>query len=769
MDRIEETTNVLRQINKFNSKEISDDVLIKSVCDYFNEIKNDSLNQSDLKFLKYISNVAGIPHYFDILNSQFNQETEIEEYNLNTFSSLLYESTLYTNENLKVHKYQMKIMDLFQTGKLNRYFLSASTSFGKTHIVFEIIKKMNYRNVVLIFPTIALLSENLEKLISDENYEYFRRKYKIHTLSEVTEFEENNLFIYTPERFLSFKEKNPTSIIFNFAFIDEIYKIDNEYLLDDEVKENERDVAYRLSVFYALENNVDVLLAGPYIDFYDSQKTGYNDSFDKFLTQNEIELINYNQYEIVSKSFKDIKSKKHIDIDKFLEFDFETNKKTDRLIEIVKKINEINENTIVYCSTRNYTETYATTLLESDVFNNHSDTDYSDFIKHISKNFSRDWTIIKALQKGIGVHHGLIPKYIQKEIISLFNSGQLKVLLSTTTITEGVNTSAKNLIVLHSKKGDKELKKFDAKNIAGRAGRFLYHYSGRVIVLQNDFMKAIESEPEGIKHKNYDLQAPKDEIDLFYSKDEFLSQADQDRKTDIKAEQEKRGIPDEIFILYKVVSRLDKITLYDEIKKLSVSEIESIKTLIRVINYKMDIDYDGFQVILKVIRPIVKNQKLIFLIDYKGLNGEFSTLTHLLHFYLTGGFIGSIKYKISQNVKIDKAISDTAEFVYNTLKYQVVKYLGVFNIMYRFIQAQDNATEFEDISGIDRLLVKLEYNALTENGRIASDYGVPSSVVEYYENTDKSKDIKANFDNYEMKIFDRIETIINGTDKSTNA
>jgi hypothetical protein len=769
MDRIEETTNVLKQINRFNSKEISDDILIKAVCDYFNEIKNDSLHQSDLKFLKYISNIAGIPHYFDTLKTQFNQEIGIEEYNLNTFSSLLYESTLHTNENLKVHKYQMKIMDLFQTGKLNRYFLSASTSFGKTHIVFEIIKKMNYGNVVLIFPTIALLSENLEKLISDNNYEYFRGKYKIHTLSEVTEFEENNLFIYTPERFLSFKEKNPTSIIFNFAFIDEIYKIDNEYLLDEEIKENERDVAYRLSVFYALENNVDVLLAGPYIDFYDSRKSGYNGSFDKFLIQNKIELINYNQYEIVSKSFEDIKSKKHIDVDKYLEFDFETNNKTDRLIEIVKKINEINENTIVYCSTRNYTESYAKTLLESDIFNNHSDNDYSDFIRHISENFSRDWTIIKALQKGIGVHHGLIPKYIQKEIISLFNSGQLKVLISTTTITEGVNTSAKNLIVLHSKKGDKELKKFDAKNIAGRAGRFLYHYSGRVIVLKNDFMRAIESEPEGIKHKNYDLQAPKDEIDLFYSNDEFLSQEDKDRKINIKAEQEKRGIPDEIFNLYKVISRLDKIIIYDEIKKLTSSEIEFIIVLIRKIQYKMDIDNDGFQTILNVIFPIVKSEKLKFLISEKDRNGQYSILTHLLHFYLVGGFMSSVTFKITQGKTIDKSISETADFVYNTLKYQVVKYLGVFNIMYRFIQAQENNKAFEEITGIDKLLVKLEYNALTENGRIASDYGVPSSVVEYYENKEKSKDIKANFDNYEMKMFDRIETIINGTDKSTNA
>lgn len=767
MDRIEETTNVLRQINKFNAKEISDYVLIKSVCDYFNEIKSDELNQSDLKFLKYISNVAGIPHYYDLL-SKFNQNIEIEEYNLNTFSSLLYESTLHTNENLKVHKFQMKIMDLFEPQKLNRYFLSASTSFGKTHIVFEIIKKMNYDNVVLIFPTIALLSENLERIISDVNYNYFRDKYKIHTLSEVTEFELNNLFIYTPERFLSFKEKNPTTINFDFAFIDEIYKIDNEYLLDEELKENERDVAYRLSVFYALKNNVDVLLAGPYIDFHNSKKRDYNSSFDSFLLQNKIELINYNQYEIVSKSYNDIKSKKHIEVDQYLEFDFISNKKTDRLIEIINKINQINENSIIYCSTRNYTENYATTLLDSNIFENHSDSNYIDFINHISKNFNKDWTIIKALRKGIGIHHGLIPKYIQKEIISLFNAGHLKVLLSTTTITEGVNTSAKNLIVLQSKKGDKSLKKFDAKNIAGRAGRFLFHYSGRVIVLQNDFMKAIESEPEGIKHKNYDLQAPKDEIDLFYSNDEFLTKADQDRKVSINEEQEKRGIPNEIFNLYKVVSRLDKIIIYDEIKKLTDVEIESIKNLISVINYKMDIDYDGFQVVLKVIRPIVKNQKLEFLIDYKGVNGEYSTLTHLLHFYLTGSFIGSVKYKMSQNIKIDKAISDTAEFVYNTLKYQVVKYLGVFNIMYRFIQTQRSNVTFDDVNGIDRLLVKLEYNALTEYGRIASDYGVPSNIIEYYENPQNAIQIMANFDNYELGIFDKIEEIINRTDKNTN-
>jgi len=763
MDRIEETTNVLKQINKFKSNQITNDVIVKSVCDYFDIIKSDNLNQSDLKFLKYLSNAVGIPHYYDLLDT-FNQTIEIDDFNLNTFSSFLYESTLHTTETRKVHKYQMDILNLFEHNQKNRYFLSASTSFGKTHIVFEIIKKMNYKNVVLIFPTIALLSENLERLISDESYSYFREKYNIHTLSEITEFGDNNLFIFTPERFLSFKEKSPNLIAFDFAFIDEIYKIDNEYLLDEEIRENERDVAYRLSVFYALDS--DILLAGPYIEFYNQQKRGYNGSFDNFLSKNQILLLNYNQFEIVSKAYNDIKTKKHIEIDKQLQFDFQSNSKNERLIEILKQIKAIGENSIIYCSTRAYTENYAKKILESGVFESHSNTIYLDFINHLSKNFNKDWIVVKSLEKGIGIHHGLVPKYIQKEIISLFNNGYLNVLLSTTTITEGVNTSAKNLIVLHSKKGDKELKKFDAKNIAGRAGRFLYHYSGRVIVLQNDFMKAIDSEPEGIKHKNYDLQAPKDEIDLFYSNDEYLSESDKTRKINIKIEQDKREIPDEIFNLYKVVSRFDKITIYDEIKKLTTSEINNIKELIRTINFRMDIDYDGFQSVLKVIRLIVKNPKLQFLIDYKGEANEYSTLTHLTHFYLTSGFSGSVKYKMA-NMSVDKAISETAEFVYNTLKYQVVKYLGVFNIMYRFIQSQKTNKSFDEVTGIDRLLVKLEYNALSDYGRIASDYGVPSNVLDYYESLDdeaKSDELKSNFDNYEKSIFNKVERVIKGTD-----
>lgn len=762
MDRIKETSDLIIKLNHFKKGELKDYEFINSVCLYFDLIKNESLTQNDFKFLKFIANSAGIPHFYNILK-QFDQKPNIDSFDLNTFASLFYESTLHTDENSMLHKFQKEILDRFKLNKQNRFFLSASTSFGKTHIVFEIIKKMCYPNIVLIFPTIALLSENMERILSEPNYAFFREKYSIHTLSEVKELGKRSIFIYTPERYLSFIEKSQHNIDFDFVFVDEVYKIDNDYLIDEQVKENERDVAYRLAVFYALYKNADVLLAGPYMDFGIPESPDYNPSFNNFLTDNGIELINYNDYEIVNKTYIDIKRKKSYPEDSQFNVIYPNDNKKDRLLRTVNAIISIPQNLIIYCANRgnNGVEYYANVIINSGTLNNHSCIKYQELIDHISSNFTDEWILIRALKKGIGIHHGLIPKYIQKEIISLFNNGYIKVLISTTTITEGVNTSAKNLVVMHSKKGSKDLKKFDAKNIAGRAGRFGYHYSGRVIDLSSSFREIINSNNEILKHKNYDINAPKDEIDLFYSNNDYLSVDDIAKRTNILIEQTKRNIPDEILSQYKVVSRLDKIKVYDSITKLSVDDFDQVKDLIKHINHKLDIKYDGFQIVLDTILPIVKNKDLKFLIEFKGKRGEHSMLTNLVHYYLTEGFKGSVQYQLSIGKSIDESMSLTAKFVYNTLKYQTVKYLGVFNLMYKYYISKQTNQKFEDVSGLDKLLLKFEHNALTDEGRMASDYGVPSIIVDYYENENKRDVIKSKFDNYELSSFKKIEKIIN--------
>ena len=104
MDRVEAATSIVKDLNLFLSDSINDYDFIKKVCDYFDKVKGLELSASDLKFLKYISNVAGVPHYYDLLLSKFNSAEDFEHYDLNTVSSILYESTLHIDEKIKIHK-----------------------------------------------------------------------------------------------------------------------------------------------------------------------------------------------------------------------------------------------------------------------------------------------------------------------------------------------------------------------------------------------------------------------------------------------------------------------------------------------------------------------------------------------------------------------------------------------------------------------------------------------------------------------------------------
>lgn len=769
MDRIEKTSNAIKDINEFRNGKISEAQLTTNICEYFDFIKERDLTPSDLKFLKYVSNIVGIPHYYDLLIKTFQKESEeISDFNLNTLSSLIYECTLYVDDNIKLHKHQMSILDRFEVHRQNRIFLSASTSFGKTYLVYEIIKKMKYQNIVLMFPTIALLSENLEKLRIDNYYQYFRDNYKIHTLSQIDEEElaDNNLFIFTPERYLSFLDRNEGNISFDFIFMDEIYKIDNEYIIDnDEAKENERDTAYRVSLYNALKNDTDVLLVGPYIGFDDQKKQNYNPSFDNFIQINNFQRIDYNEYEIVNKQrillnvTQLIKDRYEVKITKSMS-------KKEKLSNTIQALVQTKENCIVYCLGAGTAENKAKETLPINIHNSVEDSNLQSLLEHIKNNFRDNWVVVNALEKGIGIHHGLVPKYIQKEIISLFNNGKLNILFSTTTITEGVNTSAKNLIVFDHKKGDKDLKKFDAKNIEGRAGRFMHHFSGSIFIIDPQFNDIINSQDIGIKHKNYDENSPKDQIDYFITEEKYLNRSQIEEKFTLLDQMALRKIPIELFNAYKVINYSDKIKLYDLINNITPSQDRKIKKLISSINgEKVRIDFDGFDEIISLLSNIVHNADLLNMMTRKKKSPidqkEHFVLTFLLHSYLTYGFKGLIDYKIDeQKIDVDIAMRDASRFVYNTLKYQLVKYLGIFNILYKYLRSTKENSEI----GIDKLLAKLEYNAFSKIGKVASDYGVPYKIVEYYDSLESnpkySELIQAKFDNFERKSFENFAKIL---------
>ena len=765
MDRLTRTANIIKAY--YSYKKNSDSAtFIKEVCGFFDFIKSEPISEADMNFLLFLANEAGIPQYFDLLKDKFT-ECRISDENIKTLTlSALFHDASLIRGNSKLHRYQKNVLDSFTVRQQNRFVLTAPTSFGKTFLVYEIIQKMQYQNILLIFPAISLLSENYARLCSSDSFQ----EYKIHSLSE-EEFNlsEKNIFIFTPERFLSFMDLHQ-HLHFDFAFIDEVYKIDNSFIIDQETSgENERDTAYRLALEFICNLTSDMLLAGPYMAL-PQPNTQQHKSFNNFAEDNGFTFLRYNQFEIVSKEYTTVKSKQRYNIDQ-IPVEIGSISKGQKIANIIKSLSTPKENTIIYCGRRSDTEAYAKALLKDQTLisffqetcSGIESNTYEIFVNHLEHTFGDDWIVLKALKGRIGIHHSLIPKYIQKEIINLFNAGALLCLFSTTTITEGVNTSAKNIIITSNKKGLKPLRQFDAKNIAGRAGRFHQHYSGRVIDLNNGFENIVNGQPEILEHKNYDVQATKTDVDYQITKDQYLSESERQEKASILLQVAASEIPSEVFDCFRIVGPKDKLILYSYISRMPWWTIEEIKRVSQSLAQSgaHRLYWSGFQQIMDMILPIVREDKLKQLITIRtGKQQQYSLVTVLLSSYLSGGFLSMVEFyvKRSDSPKTkDEAMRQVADFVYNVFKYHLVKYLGLFDVFFLYHVSKSENINMEDVAGLGLLLQKLEYNALSPNARKVSDYGVPFKLIDCYDS--KTPYDKGQFDEYEQHIDQEISRL----------
>jgi replicative superfamily II helicase len=111
------------------------------------------------------------------------------------------------------------------------------------------------------------------------------------------------------------------------------------------------------------------------------------------------------------------------------------------------------------------------------------------WINRVEEDFHPDWLPIRALNSGIGIHYGPMPKFIQKKVIELFKNKLIHNILATSSIIEGVNTPTKSIFIANSKDilGKENLVKF--KNLIGRAGRLGEHKVGEIYYKESDKIK----------------------------------------------------------------------------------------------------------------------------------------------------------------------------------------------------------------------------------------------------------------------------------------
>ncbi len=111
----------------------------------------------------------------------------------------------------------------------------------------------------------------------------------------------------------------------------------------------------------------------------------------------------------------------------------------------------------------------------------------------ISYHYSKIWYgenhyITEAIKNGIGIHFGDMPEQVRNSVESDYREGNLRVLLSSNTIGQGLNFPIKNLIFYSLQIGrNKYIDVRDFWNIVGRAGRAGKETEGQIVFVINSY------------------------------------------------------------------------------------------------------------------------------------------------------------------------------------------------------------------------------------------------------------------------------------------
>ena len=343
------------------------------------------------------------------------------------------------------HSEQKKLSDLILSH--TNVIASAPTSFGKSMLIEEIVASKEYKNILIIQPTLALLDETRKKL------KKYSSSYKIIVkTTQPFSNEKGNIFLLTAERVLEYKNMPQIGIL----ILDEFYK------LSDSRGDNRNNILNTAFIrvmknpecrFYMLGPNVDSIPKG-FVEKYEA--VFFKTNFSMVFTEED------NRYEAVR-----IKRGGKVDEN-----------------DVFALLDDLNEQTLIYCASPSAARKLA--FLYCAHIEKDSTISVIDLplISWINDNLSYRWSLSKCLQYGIGIHDGAMPKHITSSTIQYFNDRRIKYLFCTNTIIEGVNTSAKNVVYCDKKIGPRKVDYFDYANIRGRAGRLMEHYVGRIINLQ---------------------------------------------------------------------------------------------------------------------------------------------------------------------------------------------------------------------------------------------------------------------------------------------
>ena len=391
------------------------------------------------------------------------------------------------NQSILLNKFQHDVFEKFTSFK--HISISAPTSMGKSYILYQLIlnyiqKKNGPICLIYLVPTRALISQvenDLRKFLSKYNDEIL-----ISTIPapvEKDELAKNKIFVFTQERLHWFLPELPKYKP-KLLIIDEAQKIQEGHrgiLLQEKIEQ----VSSRFP-------NIQIIYSTPFVKNPEIllETSPINTSKTKITT--EFASVNQNLIFVSQKygkpkiwEFELVLKNKKISLGE-IHFEYRPTPDSKRFIFVIKELSDPSGGNLIYTPLPANAEKISLQLfntLNDTAFN--SSEKLNDLIKLVQKTVHKKYRLAKTLSKGIAFHYGNMPLIVREEIENLFKQGEIKFLVCTSTLLEGVNLPTKSLFLRKPKKSTTiPLSQSDFWNLAGRAGRWGKEFQGNIICVE---------------------------------------------------------------------------------------------------------------------------------------------------------------------------------------------------------------------------------------------------------------------------------------------
>lgn len=321
--------------------------------------------------------------------------------------------------------------------------VSAPTSFGKSFVIDAFIAIARPRTVLLIVPTLSLMDEVRRRL-----HRKFGNDYRIVTTTDADVSNESTIFVFPQERAVTYANKLNSIDLF---IVDEFYKASA-----------------------AFDKDRSPTLVRAMVKFSSVAKQRY------FLAPN-ISSVKDNPF---TKGMEFVRTDFTTVVLKMRDLSETTAGDVSKKVEAVESLCVPGVKTLLYAGS------HAQVLVASKAAMRLWPESESGLLRDLSdwfrRNYSRDWILGDLVRRGIGLHNGQIHRSVsqlQVRLFEMFEDG-LDLLVSTSSIIEGVNTSAQRVIVWSNKNGNPKLTNFDFRNLVGRGGRMFKYFVGEVYLLE---------------------------------------------------------------------------------------------------------------------------------------------------------------------------------------------------------------------------------------------------------------------------------------------